>query len=93
MPGNSEGDAGVGEYPDQHRGDRHLPWRRDLVERGEANWALEKSLARLANEEGTRARLVGGELGVDFYGLRQKLEELGVEYVDTLDDVDGEVTA
>ncbi len=64
-----------------------------LVERGEANWALEKSLARLANEEGTRARLVGGELGVDFYGLRQKLEELGVEYVDTLDDVDGEVTA
>ena len=58
-----------------------------VVERSEAEWALEQSLARLAKEEGTRTRLVAGELGLDFYGLRDKLTALGVEYVDTLDDL------
>ena len=38
--------------------------------------------ARLAKEEKTRERLRNGELGVEFYGLRAKLKELGVEYVD-----------
>src|SRR5580658_7032784 len=37
---------------------------------------------RIAKEEKTRERLAKGELGVDFYGLRAKLKELGVEYVD-----------
>ena len=37
---------------------------------------------RRAKEEKTRQRLANGELGVDFYGLRAKLKELGVEYVD-----------
>ena len=32
----------------------------------------------------TRERLLAGELGVDFYELRDKLAELGVEYVDEL---------
>ncbi|MGB5758501.1 MAG: 4-carboxy-4-hydroxy-2-oxoadipate aldolase/oxaloacetate decarboxylase [Acidimicrobiales bacterium] len=54
------------------------------VPRLEADWALEKSLARIANEASTRARLEAGELGLDFYGLRAKLEELGVEWVDRL---------
>ncbi len=54
------------------------------VPRLEADWALEKSLARIANEAATRARLEAGELGLDFYGLRAKLEELGVEWVDRL---------
>lgn len=53
-----------------------------VVERSEAEWALDQSNARLAKEEQTRARLVAGELGVDFYGLRDKLAELGVEYLD-----------
>jgi 4-hydroxy-4-methyl-2-oxoglutarate aldolase len=35
---------------------------------------------RIAKEAATRERLRNGELGVDFYGLRQKLKELGVEY-------------
>lgn len=39
---------------------------------------------RLAKESVTRERLRIGELGVDFYGLREKLKELGVEYVDRL---------
>ncbi|HEV8430322.1 MAG TPA: 4-carboxy-4-hydroxy-2-oxoadipate aldolase/oxaloacetate decarboxylase [Pyrinomonadaceae bacterium] len=37
---------------------------------------------RIAKEEKTRTRLRAGELGVDFYGLREKLKELGVEYID-----------
>ena len=37
---------------------------------------------RVAKEEKTRQRLRSGELGLDFYGLRTKLTELGVRYVD-----------
>ena len=37
---------------------------------------------RVAKEEKTRERLRNGELGLDFYGLRAKLTELGVRYVD-----------
>ena len=37
---------------------------------------------RVAKEEKSRARLKSGELGLDFYGLRAKLAELGVQYVD-----------
>jgi len=39
---------------------------------------------RRSKEEKTRERLAKGELGVEFYGLRAKLKELGVEYVDEL---------
>lgn len=53
-----------------------------VVERADAAWALEQSAARLGKEAATRARLEAGELGLDFYGLRQKLIEIGVEYVD-----------
>jgi 4-hydroxy-4-methyl-2-oxoglutarate aldolase len=38
---------------------------------------------RLAKEQKTRERLRKGELGLDFYGLRAKLAEMGVQYVDT----------
>jgi len=31
---------------------------------------------------GYRERLRRGELGIDFYRLREKLKQLGVEYVD-----------
>ena len=51
-----------------------------VVARDEAEWALEKSNERLAKEEGTRARLEAGELGLDFYGLRDKLTDMGVEW-------------
>jgi 4-hydroxy-4-methyl-2-oxoglutarate aldolase len=37
---------------------------------------------RRAKEESNRQRLKSGELGVDMYGLRAKLKELGVKYVD-----------
>jgi 4-hydroxy-4-methyl-2-oxoglutarate aldolase len=53
-----------------------------VVERADAAWALEQSDARLAKEAVMRDRLAAGELGVDVYGLRQRLIDLGVEYVD-----------
>ena len=56
-----------------------------VVEREHADWALDKSKERLAKEAATRAKLDAGELGVDFYGLRDKLIEMGVEYVDRAD--------
>jgi 4-hydroxy-4-methyl-2-oxoglutarate aldolase len=37
---------------------------------------------RIAKEEKTRERLRNGELGIDFYGLRDKLKQLGVTYTD-----------
>ena len=55
-----------------------------VVPRAHSEWAHAQSVARTAKEEQTRARLAAGELGVDFYGLRAKLQELGVEYVDRL---------
>lgn len=55
-----------------------------VVGRSEAGWAVEQSLARLANERDARARLESGELGLDFYGLRDKLTAMGVEWIDDL---------
>ncbi|MFA9430204.1 4-carboxy-4-hydroxy-2-oxoadipate aldolase/oxaloacetate decarboxylase [Egicoccus sp. AB-alg2] len=48
--------------------------------------ANEAARSRLEREAATRQRLAAGELGLDLYGLRQRLEELGVAYVDRLDD-------
>ena len=39
---------------------------------------------RVAKEEKSRERLRRGELGLDFYGLRAKLTELGVKIVDEI---------
>lgn len=58
-----------------------------VVPHGEASWCLDRSRERLAKEAGTRARLESGELGLDMYGLRQKLIDLGVEFVDSDDDL------
>jgi 4-hydroxy-4-methyl-2-oxoglutarate aldolase len=38
--------------------------------------------ARVNKENAARERLRKGELGLDFYGLREKLKLLGVEYVE-----------
>jgi 4-hydroxy-4-methyl-2-oxoglutarate aldolase len=60
-----------------------------VVARAEAAWALEQSRGRLAKEAASRSRLEAGELGVDMYGLRDVLIGLGVQYVDSLDDLEG----
>ena len=59
-----------------------------IVPRAEAAWATEQARARLAKEADTRARLEAGELGLDFYGLRDKLVAMEVEWVDTADELD-----
>jgi 4-hydroxy-4-methyl-2-oxoglutarate aldolase len=51
-----------------------------VVGREEAAGALEKARQREAREDATRARLAAGELGLDIYGLRATLADLGVEY-------------
>ncbi len=53
-----------------------------VVPRMQAESALKHSEARLAKEEETRKTLASGELGLDLYGMREKLAALGVEYVD-----------
>ena len=50
-----------------------------VVPAGEAEWALDQARLRVAREDATRARLAAGELGVDIYGLRAVLVDLGVE--------------
>jgi 4-hydroxy-4-methyl-2-oxoglutarate aldolase len=37
---------------------------------------------RIEKEQQTRTRLADGELGLDMYGLRAKLDQLGVQWVD-----------
>jgi 4-hydroxy-4-methyl-2-oxoglutarate aldolase len=52
------------------------------VPRADAAEVLDRSGARLANEEDKRKKLADGVLGVDLYGMRDLLDRLGVRYVD-----------
>lgn len=52
-----------------------------VVPRQDVERALDRAQARLDKEEATRAAFRAGELGLDRYGLRAKLAELGVTYV------------
>jgi 4-hydroxy-4-methyl-2-oxoglutarate aldolase len=53
-----------------------------VVPRGNAAEIARLGGERVAKEQKSRERLRAGELGLDFYGLRAKLTELGVRYVD-----------
>ncbi|MBL8170571.1 MAG: 4-carboxy-4-hydroxy-2-oxoadipate aldolase/oxaloacetate decarboxylase [Acidobacteria bacterium] len=53
-----------------------------VVKRETAAEVAIRGQQRIEKEQKSRERLKAGELGVDFYGLRAKLKELGVEYVD-----------
>ena len=52
-----------------------------VVRRSDAPAVLEKARAREANEEVKRRRLAAGELGLDIYDMRGKLEAMGLGYV------------
>ena len=51
-----------------------------VVRRADAAAVLEKAQAREAAEESKRRRLAAGELGLDIYDMRGKLEAMGLKY-------------
>jgi 4-hydroxy-4-methyl-2-oxoglutarate aldolase len=53
-----------------------------VVPRAQADEVLAAGRKRLEKEEKTRARLAAGELGLDIYGMRERLAEKGLTYVD-----------
>lgn len=53
-----------------------------VVPRGDAETVLAAAEARFANEEQMRARLAGGELGLDINDMRARLKAAGLRYVD-----------
>jgi 4-hydroxy-4-methyl-2-oxoglutarate aldolase len=56
-----------------------------VVERERAVEVLEAARRRLEREEEVRARLAAGELGVDLYGFRERLEEMGVRWIESIE--------
>ena len=52
-----------------------------VVRRSDAAEVLKKAQARVAAEESKRTRLAAGELGLDIYGMREKLAAKGLKYV------------
>ena len=94
VPGHGQGVAGFGQRAGRARRSDRQPGRRRLRRRRRRRDRRPRRGrvgARPSRTPGSprrpqsRSRLNAGELGLDFYGLRDKLAELGVEYVDTLD--------
>jgi 4-hydroxy-4-methyl-2-oxoglutarate aldolase len=52
-----------------------------VVRRAAAQEVAAASKQRVRKEEATRRRLARGELGLDIYGLRSKITELGLKYL------------
>ena len=57
-----------------------------IVRREDAGTVLQTAREREANEVDKRARLESGELSLDIYDMRGRLEEKGLRYVDSEDD-------
>lgn len=52
-----------------------------VVKRADAAEVLKRAQAREANEGSKRDRLASGELGLDMYGFRQKLIDMGLKWI------------
>ena len=59
-----------------------------VVSRKHAEEVRDKSKAREDAEVAKRERLLKGELGLDLYNMRTRLEEAGLTYLDSVDDLD-----
>jgi len=59
-----------------------------VVKRQEADEVASLAKQREDNEETKRTRLKAGELGLDMYGMRPKLEAAGLVYIDSIDDLE-----
>lgn len=57
-----------------------------IVPRLQAARVLDASIAREEKEAGSRKRLQAGELGLDMYGMREKLSQRGLVWVKQADD-------
>ncbi|MCL6592926.1 MAG: 4-carboxy-4-hydroxy-2-oxoadipate aldolase/oxaloacetate decarboxylase [Alicyclobacillus sp.] len=53
-----------------------------VVPREQAESVAARAEQRMQREDATRERLRKGELGMEIYGFRQKLQQMGVQYVD-----------
>lgn len=60
-----------------------------IVRREELPAVIEASRKRADLEEQKRLRLADGELGLDIYNMRPRLEEKGLKYYDSLDQLEG----
>jgi 4-hydroxy-4-methyl-2-oxoglutarate aldolase len=58
-----------------------------VVARDRATEVMEEGQAREANEADKRVRFQAGELGLDVYGMRAPLEQAGLVYVESPDDL------
>lgn len=52
-----------------------------VVARAEAEEVAKRAEARLAAEEEKRQRLAAGELGLDIYNMRERLDDKGLKYI------------
>ena len=59
-----------------------------VVARKEASNVANKARQRSENEDIKRKQLAAGELGLDMYNMRPRLAEAGLEYVDSLQDLE-----
>ncbi|QIM48407.1 4-carboxy-4-hydroxy-2-oxoadipate aldolase/oxaloacetate decarboxylase [Pusillimonas sp. DMV24BSW_D] len=58
-----------------------------VVQVADVPQVAQAALARMEKEEKTRQVLATGELGLDYYGMRERLEAKGLRYVNSLSDL------
>jgi len=64
-----------------------------VIPRARVDDALDASLARVEKETKNRARFASGEVGLDVYGMREKLRAKGLTYYDDARMLNGKVHA
>ena len=58
-----------------------------VVKKSDIDSSLKKAKAREEKEEKTREKIQNGELGIDFYGYRELIKNLGIDYYEKLEDI------